>query len=389
MRTAAVAGGSALLPLAWSCEKDDSEPVVDSPIQFKYLEVSGSHYEVGKQIGEHFSKEIAAAQIGVSDIINAVKSIVQAAPEVFYDPFLEAAQTHYPDYVDELQGIADGAGMSLKDVMSTNMMMEILYHHAELTGVKDHLPGPNLGCSTLAYAGSDRHFMAHNEDLFTSFINSMYTLKISVSGKPEFMGLCYPGILPGMPPNINEAGIIQVGNDISCLHIKPEVPMVFHFRSVMDAESLDDAVSRASFQRRARTMTHTIGSIPERKIISVEAAPDKHETKIIDGFYVHTNHFVLPEMLDIALDPGGMPSSTSRFDILTQDTQAYESKPELVNSDLLTRFLSGHQGADVPPCVHDVHGASTLAHAVFDFDNSQWKLFYSNPCLNNTSSYGL
>jgi hypothetical protein len=136
-------------------------------------------------------------------------------------------------------------------------------------------------------------------------------------------------------------------------------------------------------------MNHNIGSFVEDKIISVEAAPSKNQTQIVDGFYVHTNHFILPEMTDIPIDPSVLESSESRFNILTSKYNAFADKPDLVTGELITSFLSSHDGAPLSPCVHDHGGASTLAHSVFDFDQKTWKLYFSNPCLNNSKMYTL
>ena len=384
----AAAAGALTLPFTWGCQKDEECPTPESQPHFNYLEVSGTHYDIGKQIGARFSKEIMGSHLALGDLLNTVKGIIQSAPDVFYDPFLEAAQTHFPDYVDELQGIADGSGMTFADIMQSNIFMEVIYLYYELSGKKKYSFPPSYGCSTTAYSKNGKSFLTHNEDLFTSFLSYMYLLKIKVTGKPEILTLSYPGLLPGIPPGMNEAGIVQCGNDISGLHIEQSVPLVFHFRSVLDATSLDDAVDRAKYPHRARTMTHNIGSFDENKIVSVEAAPLKNESYEIDGFYVHTNHFILPEMLDVDLDPSGMPSSESRLNKLTTLSDVYANKPDEVIGDLITGFMSSHEG-ELPPCVHDHGGASTLSHSVFDFDKKNWKMYFSNPCLNNSRIFTL
>ncbi len=384
----AAAAGALTLPFAWGCTKDTECPTPDSQPHFNYLEVSGTHHDIGKQIGTRFSKEIMGSHYALHDLLTSVAGIIQSAPDVFYDPFLEAAQIHFPDYVDELQGIADGSGISFDDIFQSNIFMEVIYLYYELSGKKNYSFPPSFGCSSTAYSKNGKSFLTHNEDLFTSFLSYMYLLKIKVTGKHEILTLSYPGLIPGIPPGMNEAGIVQCGNDICGLHIEQSVPMVFHFRSVLDATSLDDAVSRAKYPHRTRTMTHNIGSFNENKIVSIEAAPSKNESHNVDGFYVHTNHFILPEMLDVEIDPSGMPSSESRFNKLTELSDAYAEKPNDVNGGLITSFMSSHN-AEIPPCVHDHGGASTLSHSVFDFQKKNWNLYYSNPCLNNTKLYKL
>lgn len=383
LKNGALATSALSLPFAWGCDKKDE--IINVQPHFKYLEVSGTNYEVGRQIGASFSKEIRASHLGISDLINTVKQIIQSDSSTFYDPFLEAAQNHFSDYVLELEGIADGANLSFQDIMIGSMCLEVLYLYFQLSGEMKYAVPPGLGCSTLAYSQQGKLFLGHNEDLFTSFLPNLYVLKVNVTGKPEFISLNYPGLLPGIPPGMNEAGIVQSGNDIPGLNIEPSVPMGFYFRSVMDATSLDDAVSKATYPHRARTMTHNIGSILEQKIVSVEAAPTKNQTHIVDDFFVHTNHFILDNMLDIPLDPGGLPSSESRLNLLSTKSEA---NTNVVSPDFITDCLSSHD-SELPPCVHDTNGASTLAHSLFDFEKKSWNLYFSNPCLQNSKMYRL
>lgn len=379
----AAAAGALSLPFTWGCQKNEECPTPDSQAHFNYLEVSGTHHDIGKQIGVRFSREILASRMAIPDTVNAAIGLVQAFPDVFYNPFLEAVQNHFPDYVDELQGIADGSGLSFQDIMIGNMAIEIIFLAIELGYIEGYSLPSTYGCSTTAYSKNGKTFLTHNEDLFTSFLSYMYLLKIKVTGKPEILTLSYPGLLPGIPPGMNEAGIVQCGNDIQGLHIEQSVPMAFHFRSVLDSTSLDDAVSRAKNPHRARTMTHNIGSFNENKIVSIEAAPTKSQSHNVDGFYVHTNHFILPEMLDIEIVGTGKPSSEERFDRLSAMSDEYADKPNDVNGNLITTFMASHEG-EFPPCVHDHDTASTLSHSVFDFQDKSWKLYYSNPCLNNS-----
>ncbi len=389
-RAAAAGTGAVILPSLWGCSKDDDTEIIpvkpESHPFFKYLEASGSHYEVGKQIGANFSKEIQSSRMALRDLLTAINAIIDSAPDVFYTPFLEASQKFFPDYIDEIQGIADGCKLSFKDIFSSNIFMEVYYLYYELSGKKAVQLPDNLGCSTLAYSKDGKLFLAHNEDLFTSFLNSMYLVKLSVKGKPDILGLSYPGMLMGVPPGMNEAGIVQSGNDISGLHIEPSVPAAFHFRSVMDAQNLDDAIARASIPQRAKTMTHNIGSFTEKRIVSIEAAPEVRSQKEISGMYVHTNHFIDDATKEIAQDESVFPSSFGRFDTLTANAAPYGEKPDDIHDALFTELMSSHEG-EYTPCVHDQNGSSTLSHTVFDFQEKNWKLYYSNPCLGRVKTY--
>jgi len=97
--------------------------------------------------------------------------------------------------------------------------------------------------------------------------------------------------------------------------------------------------------------------------------------KIIFPYYVD-------ELQGIEIKEEGKPSSESRFDKLTAMSDENADKPNDVNGNLTTGFMSSHAG-ELPPCVHDHDTASTLSHSVFDFQEKNWKLYYSNLCLKN------
>lgn len=95
-------------------------------------------------------------------------------------------------------------------------------------------------------------------------------------------------------------------------------------------------------------------------------------------------------MTDIPQDPEGFESSYGRFDTLTGLYENYLNSPqEEVSGELLTSFLASHENAPNCPCVHQNGAGSTLAHSVFDLENRNWKLYFSNPCYNNSKNFKL
>ena len=107
---------------------------------------------MGKQIGEHFKNEILGSRMAISPLLDAINGIVAADKATFYDPFADAAQTHFPDYVEEITGMADGCGLSVQDMMLNNMFLDVLYYYMGMGGEMTVPRSMTMRCSSVMYA---------------------------------------------------------------------------------------------------------------------------------------------------------------------------------------------------------------------------------------------
>jgi hypothetical protein len=151
------------------------------------------------------------------------------------------------------------------------------------------------------------------------------------------------------------------------------------------AHSLEEAVQIATHPNRAYSFHYNLGSSIEKRILSVETSPDQHQIRQINGLYIHTNHFVLPKMKQIAQDQDYITtSSQSRYQVLENQTKNMHNHLDQAKPEILAQMLSSHQKAPYSPCRHptqDVRGI-TLAQSVFNLLENSWTLTCNNPCRN-------
>ncbi|MGZ6347457.1 MAG: C45 family autoproteolytic acyltransferase/hydrolase, partial [Anaerolineales bacterium] len=124
------------------------------------VRVSGTHREMGRQIGEACKKQV---QHGVENGRNLVADAYQqleltwAGAQIQARKYLPFAQERYPQYVDELMGIAEGADVVFEDLVVINAMEAVTMDALHLTR-----------CTSMAVNGertADGHvLLAHNED---------------------------------------------------------------------------------------------------------------------------------------------------------------------------------------------------------------------------------
>jgi hypothetical protein len=113
----------------------------------------------------------------------------------------------------------------------------------------------------------------------------------------------------------------------------------------------------------------------------------------VEGFYVHTNHFLHPAMVEGA-ETGTRPfdvpyiSSTTRMEVLSR---AIENGGEPSDVSGILGLLSLHDRRPYSPCRHpegDVHGV-TLGTAVFQSPEKSMTLYHGNPCLRFRREYDI
>jgi hypothetical protein len=86
-----------------------------------FIEVKGSHREIGRQIGEACSGQIRHSIENARNLISSTFSILELDWDgalIQASKYIPFAQERYPKYVDELVGMSEGAGVPLKTSLS-------------------------------------------------------------------------------------------------------------------------------------------------------------------------------------------------------------------------------------------------------------------------------
>jgi predicted choloylglycine hydrolase len=333
-----------------------------SPIE--PFEVHGSHYEVGLAIGERFSEQIHRA-LDSYPFFREQLLPYHRSPEgqVRYHDLLELNRLCYPDYVSELEGLAQGARRPFEELFLVNLRGEYREHLREL----------GRGCFDCALVTDGAALIGHNEDGSPSFRGSLYLVQAQVEGKPGFTALSYPGFLCGNALGFNGEGICFSIDNVRPRETKLGVGRHFIARSLLEAASLDDAIGRVTVSGRASGFGYTIGSIHERRVVYVEAAPEVHQLREIRGCYVHANHYL--ELAGVAqiVDP----SSWTRVE---RANAILESGPPLDAAGVLS--LLGDEANEEYPIYRTAtppDKSATFHTVLFDLDARRLRIYTGHP----------
>ncbi|RLD83887.1 MAG: hypothetical protein DRJ10_02620, partial [Bacteroidetes bacterium] len=98
--------------------------------QIHVLTVWGTPYEIGKAQGILFKKEIEHLQNILEKMLGAGGQSVE-----LLDALFEQAKPYISDYfIEEMQGLADGSGLSLQSIIRINLLGEAAEFHCSLFG---------------------------------------------------------------------------------------------------------------------------------------------------------------------------------------------------------------------------------------------------------------
>jgi isopenicillin-N N-acyltransferase like protein len=242
---------------------------------FPLIEVTGPPRERGRQYGRqaaerialgirHYSQQLAGSRFGDS----AIAEFVHA-----YLPHIEAFE---PAYVEEMRGIAEGAGVDFESVAMLNARTEILKLGRD-PALRRRLAGEEA-CTGVRVRRDD------GPDLLT------FT---------EAGGLARSGF--------NAAGVAITANYLECDrdYRRPGVPLALIRRKVLESQHLALAM-RCVYSTPKSAANNMIVSHAEGGVaIDFECAPDEtFQVHPEQGLLVHANHFVSPVALTKLRDTG-------------------------------------------------------------------------------------
>jgi predicted choloylglycine hydrolase len=334
---------------------------------FDFLEIKGSYPQIGYQIGRYFGDNIKKVIKRRSNWHNNLLEILRTKHgRQKSEEYLSLTKKHFPHLLEEIRGMADGAGLHFEAIWSICIKSEL--------SALDEEP---MGCSTIFYP--DKLWLFHNEDGHVTYADLMFVLKVQNPSGVNYISLVYPGTLTGNGPSLNSKGIIQTTNYIGSTKSSIGIPRYILGRAVLEAKNLKEAKDIICMAPRAYPYHHNIGSFLEKKYISLETTPEAWQTEVPEEIYFHTNHLLFEktgkyESEDLEYKQA---SSMSRYEVIQKGIQQLQ-KTDFAPEDFMN-ILASHSNKPYSPCRHpqgDVKG-QTLGSAFFDFQKEYIIMIHS------------
>ena len=318
--------------------------------RYREIEVNGLPREMGRQIGEAAQEEIRTFCEIALRCVNKTVRVSRAAAEEVITASLRCAEQYSPDMVEEIRGMAEGAGVSVQDIM--------------LLQVRNQLqPDADLGCTSLSLAGvgpRGQRVVAQNWDNDPELQPLTVVLTRRPSGKPALMNITQVGLIAYI--GFNEAGIGLCLNTLPAPARRVGVPHYFTVRGIYEAASLDAAAQ--AVRRAERAIPANIMLTTPQGPADLEVTLESVHVLCDDGGLTHTNHCRHPELVAINDTQGELIQSRQRqrrIDQLLSESQRPQSVEQI--KDVLRD--------------HDAHPRSICRHANEDPETGFWETIFS------------
>jgi len=339
-------------------------------IPIPVIHVKGSHYEVGRQIGTQLKANL------IQEVAEMKKDKDWEKIRAEAELFLQYSKKYVPEYVAEVKGAADAAGLELQDLFPS-LCEEIGSSGYEYT----------KGCSDLIASNdvtADGSVLAaHNNDTSVSSQDRVTVIHYQVDGEPEIVAVGYGGL--GISVGYNSAGISLTGNQVDSNDMRVGVPRLLLVRKILAAQRIGQAIDAAILRQRASNYNQVITD-SNGEIYSIEgSATDYAPIYSADGYLVHTNHYVAPWMRKYEVDPNAITCSIVRYN---RGTRLLKNNLHKLDSEKMKEFLRDHVNYPDSICRHGDRLKTTFS-IIINLNTLTMLLAKGNPCEVQYNEYQL
>lgn len=284
--------------------------------------------------------------------------------------YRSVTERHLPWLVEELDGVAEGAGADALAVFAASIE-ELASTAAAATGCTDLVAAPA--------ATADGHLLvAHNNDLDAADEADVVAIEWRVPGEPVCFTL---GLGPWISVGWNDGGLSLTGNELSPGDEQVGIPRLLQVRDVLTRCTIDGAVEAVLHPARASSYNWVLAH-RDGRVVNVEGSGRDGELSGPEaGVLAHTNHYTHPRLLPLERNPS-VAGSCSR---LERAGELLAARRPLTADDLLAA-LSDHDGEPEPICRHG-DGTKTVFWCVADVTEGFVRYGLGNPCESEPQLY--
>lgn len=358
------------------------------------VELEGDPRERGRRHG-------AAAKRAIADNIDLYRHRfafwTKASPQELRrraEAYREVIAGSNPAYFAAMEGIAEGSGRDLLDIVALNVRYEILYSGFVDRGIEAAIASEAVGgCTSFAIAPShstNGHLLVGQNWDWIPDVRGLLVRTREGDG-PAQLAFTEAGIA-GAKIGLNAHGIaLAVNGLVSNLDSWSRLRNPFHVRcwEVLAARDFGKAAEAVAGQPRscsANFLVAQAGNPPQ--IVDFETAPDDVcRLEATGGFLVHTNHFSDPDALGLwqplAED---RPSTFHRKKRMEALVGGRVAKGWKVGIDDLKAMLRDHEGEPNCLCRHPDTSRvpedrfATVVSIIMDVDARETYVASGPPC---------
>jgi hypothetical protein len=251
-----------------------------------YAEGSGYKlgYEIGRQVKSQINQILSSENIWFSE-----RNELDQEDPTFLNQILKVTQQHFPQYIEEVRGYADGADVSFRDLWVINSA--------------DHQTMQFETCTDLFLKTDKELILWHNEDFNDINSDHSYFLHLKMDNGVEIFSHAYPGALPGTSFALNSNGMCFTCNTLPNPEKTVGVSRKILDRWMLESPSINETLKRIQFFPRCGVFSYNLASLDTHCGLNIETTETGiYATEVSDYFY-HTNHYLNRDFMDVPVHP--------------------------------------------------------------------------------------
>jgi isopenicillin-N N-acyltransferase-like protein len=351
-----------------------------------FIEASGTHREVGRQVGEAGRELVVRGLAAYEQRFEALAGFGFAEAVERAGAYLRAAEDYVPQVVDQLRGIAEGANVPFEHLVALNCSEEFTCA-ADVVWPPEH-------CTSFAVVAGGRAVSGHNEDWYPEEIAGQTIRKVRLTGQGVDAAYLSAGPAYDLPlTGITAAGFTSAANTVYSRDERVGVPNNFLLTAVLEQPDLEHVRDLIARSPRARGSNHLlcdaggriwdVETTGERWALLEGAAPAGETGAGGALLLTHTNHYVSPDLApgDASVSEGSRLRRARAEELLVAGLEA--------GADLValgTNVLSDHANAPYSICDHwedddpDPDQSVTTASMVWEPAERRVHIACGQPC---------
>lgn len=338
--------------------------------------VEGEPRERGRQHGQLAGEQIA---LSVERYMERFAHYAGLSPDKARRraaEFAPAIREYDPALLEEIEGVAEGAGFALEDLLAVNCRSEVMFGTAPMTECTSFGLQPQATANGHTYVGQ-------NWDWAPDIKETLILLVIKQEPRPTVVLLDEAGMIGRM--GLNSSGLAMVTNTLIAEQRQLGVPYNMILRGILNQSSLADAIAAIVRPQRSIAANYLLGH-GDGQTLDLETSPvhvDRFEPQ--GGILTHGNHFCGPRLQGRDLSLERFPDSAYRDCRLRDRLLPYNGS---INEDNMKEALQDSFGHPNAVCRHPdptqapLDQLETVASIIIDATDQRFLLARGAPDRN-------
>ncbi|MBB3230794.1 C45 family autoproteolytic acyltransferase/hydolase [Halomonas stenophila] len=338
--------------------------------------LSGSRGEIGEAHGRAHAALITHSLEVYDRLFHDFVGIGWAEARTAAEAFLPMIERGFPAILDEMAGIARGAGLDFADILTLNCRSEISLTQA------------SGGCTAFSLQRDGTQWLAQNWDWRTDQLHNVVALELHPEDAPALVSIGEAGMVAKI--GMNDRGLGVCLNAIRSRTCGKGLPIHVALRKILESPDLEQAV-RVATHDRVCSPAHFLLASRDGQAAGFEVHPGPPgRLPSHAGAVTHTNHLVA-ETATCQVEDFPRPDSRPRLARLDRLLQERLPLGVTIDESALFDILADHDNAPMAICRHfnpqqpPEERMETLFAVVMNLNEGRLTLRHGKPCESTDS----